>query len=219
MSGTKLHGDDIPVPVLAPGLGKTKTGRLWTYVRDDRRDYYLRRVFAEGDRLRTARNTALVRAVENFVWKTYKEHYVDQEVQAFYEENKRWYNLFAASRLNDDEVAKLVAQGKAALDLVAAHATGIEHFMDVQKRTLDLVQDSNRFLAEAAEIAAHGTPQEMQSFAQSVDTMMRNTSYDIMKEAGAGRFSISPDQLEHSWVPQQMLGIAKRLGLVRSSDE
>ena len=32
----KLHGDDIPVPVLAPGNGKTKTGRLWTYVRDDR---------------------------------------------------------------------------------------------------------------------------------------------------------------------------------------
>jgi transposase len=36
MSAAKLHGDDIPVPVLAPGLGKTKTGRLWTYVRDDR---------------------------------------------------------------------------------------------------------------------------------------------------------------------------------------
>jgi transposase len=32
----KLHGDDVPVPVLAPGNGKTKTGRLWTYVRDDR---------------------------------------------------------------------------------------------------------------------------------------------------------------------------------------
>jgi transposase len=32
----KLHGDDIPVPVLAPGNGRTKTGRLWTYVRDDR---------------------------------------------------------------------------------------------------------------------------------------------------------------------------------------
>ena len=27
----KLHADDTPVPVLAPGLGKTKTGRLWTY--------------------------------------------------------------------------------------------------------------------------------------------------------------------------------------------
>ena len=36
LAGTKLHGDDIPVPVLAPGNGKTKTGRLWTYVRDDR---------------------------------------------------------------------------------------------------------------------------------------------------------------------------------------
>src|SRR5690242_3157027 len=34
-SGT-LHVDDTPVPVLAPGTGKTKTGRLWTYVRDER---------------------------------------------------------------------------------------------------------------------------------------------------------------------------------------
>lgn len=32
----KLHADDTPVPVLAPGNGKTKMGRLWTYVRDDR---------------------------------------------------------------------------------------------------------------------------------------------------------------------------------------
>jgi len=32
----KIHGDDTTVPVLAPGLGRTKTGRLWVYVRDDR---------------------------------------------------------------------------------------------------------------------------------------------------------------------------------------
>ncbi len=36
LSGAKIHADDTPVPVLAPGEGKTKTGRLWTYVRDDR---------------------------------------------------------------------------------------------------------------------------------------------------------------------------------------
>ena len=36
LSGTKVHADDSPVPVLAPGEGKTKTGRLWVYVRDDR---------------------------------------------------------------------------------------------------------------------------------------------------------------------------------------
>jgi len=35
-AASKLHADDTPVPVLAPGNGKTKTGRLWTYVRDDR---------------------------------------------------------------------------------------------------------------------------------------------------------------------------------------
>jgi transposase len=36
MSAGKLHADDTPVPVLSPGAGKTKLGRLWTYVRDDR---------------------------------------------------------------------------------------------------------------------------------------------------------------------------------------
>jgi transposase len=36
MSVEKLHADDTPVPVLAPGNGKTKIGRLWTYVRDGR---------------------------------------------------------------------------------------------------------------------------------------------------------------------------------------
>jgi transposase len=36
MASPTLHGDDTPVKVLAPGAGKTKTGRLWTYVRDER---------------------------------------------------------------------------------------------------------------------------------------------------------------------------------------
>ncbi len=36
MSGSTLHADDTPVPVLAPGAGRTRTGRLWTYVRDER---------------------------------------------------------------------------------------------------------------------------------------------------------------------------------------
>ena len=36
LEGSKIHADDTPVPVLAPGKGKTKTARLWTYVRDDR---------------------------------------------------------------------------------------------------------------------------------------------------------------------------------------
>ncbi len=36
LGAEKLHGDDTPVPVLDPGRGKTKTGRLWVYLRDDR---------------------------------------------------------------------------------------------------------------------------------------------------------------------------------------
>ncbi len=36
LGGRTLHADDIPVPVLCPGRGTTKHGRLWTYVRDQR---------------------------------------------------------------------------------------------------------------------------------------------------------------------------------------
>jgi len=36
LGAEKLHADDTPVPVLCPGRGTTRQGRLWTYVRDDR---------------------------------------------------------------------------------------------------------------------------------------------------------------------------------------
>lgn len=35
-SGEVIHADDTPLPVLEPGSGKTKTGRLWVAVRDER---------------------------------------------------------------------------------------------------------------------------------------------------------------------------------------
>jgi hypothetical protein len=36
LSTDKVHADDTPVPVLCPGRGTTRQGRLWAYVRDDR---------------------------------------------------------------------------------------------------------------------------------------------------------------------------------------
>ena len=36
LAAEKLHADDTPIPVLDPGRGRTQTGRIWTYVRDDR---------------------------------------------------------------------------------------------------------------------------------------------------------------------------------------
>ena len=36
LSADRLHGDDTPVPVLDPGRGKARQGRLWAYVKDGR---------------------------------------------------------------------------------------------------------------------------------------------------------------------------------------
>jgi len=35
-AGAAIHADDTPVDVLSPGHGKTKTGRVWVYARDER---------------------------------------------------------------------------------------------------------------------------------------------------------------------------------------
>src|SRR5438270_8390207 len=35
-SSTKLFADETTAPVLDPGRGRTKTGQLWAYARDDR---------------------------------------------------------------------------------------------------------------------------------------------------------------------------------------
>lgn len=36
LDAAKLHGNDTSIPVLSRGAGRTATGRLWTYVRDER---------------------------------------------------------------------------------------------------------------------------------------------------------------------------------------
>jgi transposase len=36
MAAEIIHTDDTPIAVLAPGLGRTRTGRIWTYVVDER---------------------------------------------------------------------------------------------------------------------------------------------------------------------------------------
>jgi transposase len=36
MGSARIFADDTPVPVLDPGRGRTRTGRLWAYARDDR---------------------------------------------------------------------------------------------------------------------------------------------------------------------------------------
>lgn len=36
LAGARVHADDTPMPMLAPGRGRTQTARVWAYLRDDR---------------------------------------------------------------------------------------------------------------------------------------------------------------------------------------
>jgi hypothetical protein len=64
MAGGRLYADDATVPVRAPGTGKTKTGRPWAYLRDER-PHGGTGPPAVRDPLRTVRWPALTRYLDD----------------------------------------------------------------------------------------------------------------------------------------------------------
>ncbi len=106
-AGHKLHADDTPVKVFDPGAGKTKTGRLWVYGRDDRpaagtdppvvwlRDSADRR----GEHPR-AHLKGFKGALQADAYAGWGELYVDQvrEVACWAHAGRPWWDLFVRSK-------------------------------------------------------------------------------------------------------------------------
>lgn len=115
MANDKIHGDDTPVKVLAPGTGKTRTGRLWVYVRDDRAagDSSPRAAwFAYSpdrggehpqDHLRGFRGALQADAYAGWP-KLYATGQV-QEVACWAHARRPWWELFLDSKRNPDSLA------------------------------------------------------------------------------------------------------------------
>jgi transposase len=105
LSGAKVHADDTPVPVLAPGEGKTKTGRLWTYVRDDRpaarsrhRRYGLPTRRIDGANIRNASEILQGRLAGRCLWRV-RCLYADgtiQEAACWAHVRRKFFDLHAA---------------------------------------------------------------------------------------------------------------------------
>ncbi|CAG2172378.1 unnamed protein product [Oppiella nova] len=70
-SASQIHADDTPVKVLAPGIGKTKIGRIWTYVRDGRH-------YGDNTPLRFAIFIVLIARESDHltIYKTLQEYYM-----------------------------------------------------------------------------------------------------------------------------------------------
>src|SRR5208337_2098583 len=80
-AGLALHADDTPVPVLDPGKGKTKSGRLWTVVRDER-PFGATTPPAAFYRYSPDRKATGAKLVEGFAWRTPKPRSISRALIA-----------------------------------------------------------------------------------------------------------------------------------------
>ena len=111
----KIHGDDTPVKVLAPGTVKTRTGRLWVYVRDDRpagdtspRAAWFAYSPDRGgehpqDHLRGFRGALQADAYAGWP-RLYATGQV-KEVACWAHARRKWWDLFAAGKRDPDSLA------------------------------------------------------------------------------------------------------------------
>jgi len=115
LASDKVHGDDTPVKVLAPGTGKSRTGRLWVYVRDDRpagdasprAAWFAYSPDRNGehpqDHLRGFRGALQADAYAGWP-RLYATGQV-QEVACWAHARRKWWDLFVAGKRDPDSLA------------------------------------------------------------------------------------------------------------------
>lgn len=111
MAGTSIHADDTPVNVLAPGTGRTRTGRLWVYLRD------------EHDWGSTAPPAAWYRFTEDRKGKWPREHLRDFEGWLHADGYAGFEDLYRSGRIK--EVACLAHVRRKFFDIHLAQGSGI----------------------------------------------------------------------------------------------
>jgi hypothetical protein len=155
----------------------------------------------------------VVAAVEAFAWKTYTGDITIPEAMKFYELNKSWYQL----GLTDDKVRQGLQAEKFALSVLSPDAKGMKEFVDVQDRTLGLLGDAQRFMSEAPNIIANGTPEDMQALLESITNKQSDFNLALMKDAAKslGPYPPFAQAVINGYVPLPYQSIAKKLGLTQ----
>jgi hypothetical protein len=143
-----------------------------------------------------------------------KEHMVKPEVARFLDANRRWYQLGHA-QLNDDEVGRLVAQGKVALDLLSSRADGLDRVVAVEKKVLDAMDDWRKFVLEIPQLMGSATPGELDAFSRDFNTRSDQAKLEIAQESAGRPFGVSMAQLRDPGLPPQIVALGRKLKLIR----
>jgi transposase len=163
LRASKLHADDTPVPVLCPGKGTTKTGRLWVYVRDDRGSADLsppavlfryspdRKAIYPNRHLESFHGILQAYAYAYAGFKPLYERAEDPVLEAAYwaHARRRFYDIYES---NDSPIARQALERIAALYEIEDQIRGRppdERKAVRQARASPLLQDLKHWLIEA----------------------------------------------------------------------
>jgi hypothetical protein len=121
------------------------------------------------------------RAVEHVLLKEFKERMLVPAIRDFLDANGRKPGTYS---LNDKLILEYYTGRRRLLATGSRQWAATKAFLDVQKKALDLIEGNEGMIATAAELLAHGTPEQIQRYADQVFARLNKDAVDIIKISG-----------------------------------
>jgi prefoldin subunit 5 len=135
-------------------------------------------IYNSEERMTAMRDNVVIRSVETYAWRMVKRYVVEPEFRQY---------LFESGLTSIDTVRRWIEREESPPLPVIQRMKWTKRYLDVQRRVLQLLQDSERFLVEAPQIAALGTPEETAGFLGELDALTRTAGADLLSRTGTGR--------------------------------
>jgi hypothetical protein len=121
------------------------------------------------------------RAVEYVLLKEFKERMLLPAIRDFLDANGRKPGTYT---LNDKLILEYYTGRRRLLEAGNRQWAATKAFLEVQKKALSLIEGNEGMIATAAELLAHGTPDQIQRYAEQVFARLNKDSIDIIKISG-----------------------------------
>jgi hypothetical protein len=127
------------------------------------------------------RNAFAQRAAEYVLLKEFKDRALIPALREFLEANGRKPGTYT---LNDKLIREYYDARRRLLASGSRQWAATKAFLEVQKKALSLIEGNEGMIATAAELLAHGTPEQIQRYAEQVFARLDKDAVDIIKISG-----------------------------------
>lgn len=167
---------------------------------------------------RSLHDGIIARVAQDFLWRTFDKHVIEPQLRRFAVLNAGADAAMAIRNISDREIKELFEQGSGYLPTVTRYTRGMQEFLAVQKRTLDMWTNFEQFLAEAPRVAALATPQESESFVEQLQAAATREGIGLMRHRSL-RYATITTTYPPSQLRRELRAVAYKLRLLRPDED